>query len=346
MSSERVLAPAIAALAQTLAACAISLDPDPAPPPGQPDEVPALESCPLFDDDRGLSATGRVRSFASGDRTFLVADALRVVNGDGEPTTIEPAVFEAGTLDVEACLRGVPATLPARGALDASALGDDVDTTILSTFVAGARTLAYVHALQGFELVGVALAEWDDAAGAFIARGEYLFTGDRPAYGDAALVVGDTVYAYGCREIGFLTDACYVARVPADRADDPTAYEFYQDGGGFGADPDDAWPIFEGGRGLAITSRGDRVYAAYATPLGRTLHVRSGLGPTGPWSAPVQVTRCELPDDAFCGGVAAHPLLEDAPDQLALTYAVSSFDELPDDAARARLVIVPLDELP
>lgn len=345
MSSERVLVPAIAVIAQALAACAISLDPEPVPDTALPDDVPEIAGCPLFDDERGLAATGRVRSFVRDDRTFFVADALRIEAGD-EPTTIEHAVFEAEALDAATCLRGVPATLPAQGGLDASALGDDVSAHILSTFVAGTRTLAYVHTFEGFELIGVGLAEWDDVAGAFVAGGEYLFTGDRPAYGDAALVVDDTVYAYGCRESGFLTDACYVARVPADRAHDPTAYEFYQDGGGFGTDPDDAWPIFEGGRGLAITSRGDRVYAAYATPLGRTLHVRSGLGPTGPWSAPVQVTRCELPDDAFCSGVAAHPLLDDAPDRLALSYAVGSFEPLPDDAARTRLVIVPLAELP
>lgn len=345
MSSERVLVPAIAVFAQTLTACAISLDPEPAPVTDPPGEVPEIAGCPLFDDDRGRAATGRVRSFVRDDRTFFVADSLRAAEGASGPTTIEPAVFEAGLLDVETCLRGVPAMLPAQSGLDASALGE-VDTAILSTFVAGTRTLAYVHAFEGFEPVGVALAEWDDAAGAFITRSEYLFTGDRPAYGDAALVVDETIYAYGCRESGFLTDACYVARVPVDRAQDPTAYEFYQDGGGFGADHDDAWPIFEGGRGLAITSRGDRVYAAYATPLGRTLHVRSGLGPTGPWSAPVQVTQCELPDDAFCSGVAAHPVLEDAPDRLALSYAVASFASLPDDAARTRLVFVPLDALP
>jgi hypothetical protein len=344
MSSERVLVPTIAVLAQALAACAISLDPEPAPSPHEPDEVPVIAGCPLFDDERGLSATGRVRSFARDGRTFFVADTLRVM-ASGEPTTITPAVFEAEMLDVESCLRGIPGTLPARSGLDASALGN-VDISILSTFVAGVRTLAYVQAREGLEPVGVALAEWDDAAGAFVARGEYLFTGDRPAYGDAALVVDETVYVYGCRESGFLTDACYVARVPADRAEDPTAYEFYRDGGGFGADPDDAWPIFEGGRGLAIASRGDRVYAAYATPLGRTLHVRSGLGPTGPWSAAVQVTQCELPEDAFCSVVAAHPLLADAPERLALSYAVGSFEPLADDASRTRLVIVPLDELP
>jgi hypothetical protein len=344
MSSERVLVPTVM-LAQALAACAISLDPEPVPEPVDPDEVPEIPGCPLFDDGRGLSAAGRVRSFVRGDRTWFVADVLRVEDGGGEPTAIEPAVFEAGTLDAETCLRGVPEMLPARSGLDTSALAD-VDASILSTFVAGDRTLAYVHAFEGFALIGIALAEWDDAAGAFVARGEYLFTGDRPAYGDAALVVDQTIYVYGCRESGFLTDACYVARVPVDRAHDPTAYEYYQDGGGFGTDPDDAWPIFEGGRGLAITSRGDRVYVAYATPLGRSLHVRSGLGPTGPWSAPVEVTRCELPGGAFCSGVAAHPLLEDAPDRLALSYGVGSFEPLPDDAARTRLVIVPLAELP
>ena len=345
MSSERVLA--LAALAPALVGCAISLDPEPSPGVDVPDDVPAIPGCALFQDEqRGLAASGRVRSFALDGRTIFVADALHVTT-DGEPTMIAHAVFDAERLDVETCLRGVPGTVPARSGLDASALGDDLGASLLSTFAVGARRLAYVQTYRGFELVGVALAEWDDAAGAFVARGDYLFTGDRPAYGDAALVVDGMVYVYGCRESGFLTDSCYVARVPAERAHDVTAYEFYQDGSTFGADPDRAWPIFEGGRGLAIAGRRDRVYAAYATPLGRTLHLRSGLGPTGPWSEPIEVTRCELPTDAaFCTGVAAHPLLDDAPDRLVLSHGIGSFEPLPDGAARTRLVVVPLDALP
>lgn len=345
MSSDRVLA--LAALAPALAGCAISLDPEPSPEPGIPDDVPEIPGCVLFEDpQRGLAASGRVRSLQRDGRTILIADALHATTA-ADPTTIAYAVFDAETIDVSTCLRGLPATLPDRSGLDASALGQGLGASLLSTFVVDSRLLAYVQTYQGFEAVGVALAEWDDTAGAFVTRADYLFTGDRPTYGDAVLVVDDTVYAYGCRETAFLTDSCYVARVPAARVHDLTAYEFYQDGGRFGADPDDAWPIFQGGRGLAIASRGDRVYAAYATPLGRTLHLRSGLGPTGPWSEAVEVTQCELPTDAaFCSGVSAHALLDDAPDRLALSYAIGSFDPLPENGDHSRLVIVPLDDLP
>ena len=160
------------------------------------------------------------------------------------------------------------------------------------------------------------------------------------------LVDGDRVYAYGCAPSGFLSARCFVARAPVDRLHDRTAYEFYRSGGEFGPDPDTAWPIFEGGGGLAVVSRGARVYAAYVTPLGGTIHVRSGLGPTGPWSADVEVATCDLPAGAFCGGLGAHEALAAAADQLALTYAVSSFAPLPAGADASRLVIVPLGGLP
>jgi hypothetical protein len=227
-----------------------------------------------------------------------------------------------------------------------SALGDGVSGTLLAAFAVGGRAFAYVRASRGWDDVGVTLAEWDDDAAAFVAGGEYLFTADRPTYGDAVLVDGDTVYAYGCRPSGFLSESCFVARAAGDRLADPTAYEFYRSGGDFGPDPDSAWPIFEGGGGLAVVARGARVYAVYATPLGGSLHVRSGLGPTGPWSADYEVTACELPEGAFCGGVGAHDTLAPGPDQLALTYAVGSFDPLPAGADQSRLVFVPLAGLP
>src|SRR5690606_14956340 len=162
----------------------------------------------------------------------------------------------------------------------------------------------------------------------------------RPTYGDAALVAGDDIYAYGCATSGFLAEDCFVARAPVARAADPTAWRYWRDGDDFGADPDDAWPIFSGGSGLAVTTAGPRVVVAHGTPLGDTVFLRTGLGPTGPWSPPAPVTRCALPAGAFCGALAfAEPLA--VAGELALTYAIASFDPLAPDARRTRLVRLP-----
>jgi hypothetical protein len=326
-----------------LGGCAISLD-GTAPETGPDGGPPALPACRIFQDEaRGVAATGRVRSYAREGQAVFAVDGLVTEEG---VAAIAPAVFPVDGPDAAACLRGRPAVLPTAPALDARALGGAVSGTLLATFAVGGRAFAYVRAAEGLTGLGVTLAEWDDGAAVFVAQGTYLFTADRPTYGDAALVDGDSVYAYGCQPSGFLSESCFVARAPGDRLHDPTAYEFYRGGGDFGPDPDTAWPIFEGGGGLAVTARGVRVYAVYATPLGGSLHVRSGLGPTGPWSADYEVTTCDLPAGAFCGGVGLHDALAAEPDQLAVTYAVGSFDPLPAGADQSRLVIVPLAGLP
>jgi hypothetical protein len=337
------LAALVAALAVALGGCAISLD-DVGPAPTPDGGPPALPACRIFRDEaRGVAATGRVRSFTRAAQTVFAVDGLVPAAGGA---VIAPAVFAVDAPDAATCLSGAPAALPASAALDVTALGAGLGGTLLATFAVGDRAFAYVRAAQGWTDVGVALAEWDDGAAAFVARGAYLFTADRPAYGDAVLVDGDVVYAYGCQESGFLRQSCYVARAPGDRLDDPTAYEFYRSGGDFGPDPDSAWPIFDGGGGLAVVARGARVYAVYATPLGVTLHARSALGPTGPWSADYELAACDLPAGAFCGGVGAHEALGAGADALAVTYAVGSFDPLPAGADQARLVLLPLTGLP
>jgi hypothetical protein len=343
MRSDRL---ALVAALALLGGCALSLDDATDGGAAADGGAPPRPTCPAFaDGERGVAATGRLRSFAVDGGAVFVVD--RLTPGAGAPA-VANAVFEVNAPDATTCLRGGPAG-PVAAGLDARALGDGVTTGLLAAFVAGGRRFAFVQvsAPDGFVPVGVALAEWDDAAGLYVADGGYLFTADRPNFGDAALVVGDLVYAYGCRGSGWLTDACYVARAPADRLHDPTAYEFYRSGGDFGPSADDAWPIFDGGAGLAVVQRGARVYALYAPPLGAEIRLRSGLGPTGPWSTEFTMTACELAaKDAFCGGVSAHDVLGGGDESVAVTYAVSSFSALPAGAAASRLVVVPITGLP
>ena len=331
--------------ALTASACALPLDAE-RPLPGAIDAAPppTLSGCPLLvDEPHGLlGAGGRVRTLPlAGGATLVSVDALHTAAGD-----IAAAVFTASDLGAGACMTGLPTAVPAHAGVDVSPLGGGLSARLLDVFAVGDQRLAYIQTYIGLDASGIALGVWDEAAQAFVAGPEYLFTADRPEYGDAVLVDGDTVYAYGCQGAGFLSDDCFVARVAADHADDRTAYEFYCAGGGYTGDIDGAWPIFSGGRGLAVARRGDRVYAAYATPLAQVIEVRSGLGPSGPWSAPVAVTACELPAAAFCGDLSTHPGLDADPAWLTLSYGVGSFDPLPAADLRSRIVAVPLADLP
>lgn len=336
------------ALVALTCGCALSLDETDASPLRADSGVPAPPTCVPFREPGIVGATGRVRSYpapAGGGALRFAVDALELDSG-----AVAPAVFDGVDPGATGCLARVPDPAPATPALDLAPLGGGLGGSLLDTFEVAGQRYAYVATTAGFDPVGVAIASWDEVAGRFVVAPEHLFTSDRPAYGDAVIVDGDVVYAYGCAGSGFLTDSCYLARVAADRLGDRTAYEFYRGGGpgnDFVASIDEAWPLFEGGGGLAVVARADRVYVAYVTPLGETVTLRSGLGPSGPFSAPLAAARCELPAGGFCRGLSAHPALDAAdPGALTLTYANSSFEPLTAEQRATRMVQVRLDALP
>ena len=333
----------LAALALGLAGCAVSLD-DPQATPAADDNVTTLPSCAVLARPPDLvGVRGRLRVVnAPGGGTLVVADALQ--RASETPLKLDNAVYVAVPQDSgEAC--GVPLASDAGAAvsgLDVSALTPTGNGGFLSVFAAGGEVWAFVRTARGFDTVGTGLARWDRPSGVFVAGERYLFAPGRPSYGDAAVVVDGDVYAYGCAESGFLTDSCFVARAPLDALDDPTAWGFYRDGDAFASDPDDAWPLFEGGRGLAARLLPDgRVLVAYATPLGDTVFVRTGLGPSGPWSPAVPVTHCEVPAGAFCGAMSFVPALDGPAGEIALTHAIGTFEQLESTDLLTRLVLLP-----
>ncbi|TNF23983.1 MAG: DUF4185 domain-containing protein [Deltaproteobacteria bacterium] len=339
-SAER--AAASLALALTLAGCAIQLD-DGATAADGDDNVTTLPSCAVLAAGDVVGVRGRLRVLpAPGGGELVVADALQ--RRATAPLKLDDAVYVAVPQDSgEAC--GEPLASDAGAAvpgLDLSALSTD-DGGFLATFTADGAVYAFVETSSGFTALGTGLARWDAARGVFVAGPRYLFAAGRPSYGEAALTHDGFVYAYGCASAGFLRDDCYVARAPLDALDDPTAWTYYRDGDAFESDPDDAWPLFSGGRGLAARRLADgRVLVAYATPLGDTVFVRTGLGPAGPWSPAVAVTRCALPIGAFCGAMSFVPALDGAAGEPALTYAIASFDGLAPADLLTRLVRLPL----
>jgi hypothetical protein len=333
----------LAALALGLAGCAVSLD-DPRATPAADDAVTTLPSCPVLARPPDLMGVrGRLRALnAPGGGTLVVADALQ--RASTTPLKLDNAVYVAVPQDSGAAC-GVPLASDASAAvsgLDVSALTPSGTGGFLAVFAAGADVYAFVRTAHGFDAVGTGLARWDRASGVFVAGERYLFAPGRPSYGDAAIVVDGHVYAYGCAESGFLTDSCFVARAPLAALDDPTAWGFYRDGDAFASDPDDAWPLFEGGRGLTARLLPEgRVLVAYATPLGGAVFVRTGLGPSGPWSPAVPVTRCEVPAGAFCGAMSFVPALDGAAGEIALTYAIGTFEPLAPEGLLTRIVLLP-----
>ncbi|MCC7000201.1 MAG: DUF4185 domain-containing protein [Deltaproteobacteria bacterium] len=350
--ATRVALVLVVPLALATSGCAWSLDePAPLQAPGVDAGVPMPPACALLAEPaRGLvGARGRVRTLRFPDGSLrLIADTLQTRDGAGDHS-VGPVVLTLTSADAAGCLLpALPATLPTTpptSALDVSPLGAGTGQ-LLGVAVSAGRPIALVETLAFINRIGIAAATWDDARGVFVAAASYLFTGDRAGFGDAVLVEDGFIYAYGCRNVGFLRDACYLARAPEAGLADPTAYTFYRAGGSFGPDLEDAWPLFDGGSGLAVLHRGARYYALYLTPLGDTIQARSGLSPSGPWSAPVVAARCVPPGGGFCTGLAVHPELAARPDHVWVSHAVASFDPLSPEDASSRLMELALTGLP
>lgn len=301
------------------------------------DTPPIPESCPLLVRDDALAgATGRVQLTPLDSGTLVAADAVLV--GEGE---LPSATFVA--TDLATCAR--PSAAPVPIPLDLSAFASGLDARFGAVVrLPDERVVAFVFLTRGFEPIGTALATWD--GGRFVAGHPALFAAGRP-WGEAALAADGYLYAYGAAEAGFLAEALYVARAPLEHLDDPSAWRFYRDGDDFGTDPDEAWPVLSGGGGATVMALPDdadgRVVIAYHAPLGDRVVLRTGLGPTGPWSPPTEVARCAWhgsPDDLLCGALAWLPSFS-GPDGLALAMGFASFDAVPAAVRRTRLALLP-----
>src|SRR5450432_781322 len=276
---------------------------EPAPHPRTP------QTCvPLA--DRVSTLTGRVSLATLPDQSSVVlADSATVdgVQGNVGFSNADPA-----------CLLQTTA-LPARPILNSGALGlgSDLAPRPLAAITIGAQldTFLYFAAdhTGGLASDGYGLAHWDASSGSFMAL-SVLWTSDRPSYGSAAALVGDEVYVFGGLKARFLSADVYLARVPSARIADLSAYEYWQGGGNFGSDPDGARAVVEGGASpsVAFSAAQQRWLMLYATPLAGDVTVRSGLGVSGPWSAPYTLGACDLPESdpsSFCGDLTLVPEL-------------------------------------
>jgi hypothetical protein len=268
--------------------------------------------------------TGAVRSAGmAADTVFVLDDA--VVGGTEVPALTLAATAAPSLAD---CLASaVPATPPA-SALPAL----DAPRAALAT--GAAAYLFYDQIGAGYGVVALGSAP-----------GTPLWTSDRPAYGTAAVTDAGTAYVYGCLATGFLDGDCYVARADAASIGEESAYEYYAGGGRWSAQIEDAWPMTSGGTEVDVTwwAPQSRWILAYVAPLGDTIALRSGLTPSGPWSAPIPVATCDLADaDMFCAGVHFLAGVSVETGSVALSYAVGSLSA---DAA-ARQSSDPLDWWP
>ncbi len=289
--------------------------------PAAPAPVPALSGClPLA--DAASAVTGGVSILTVPDQRTLVVASSAALDG-----TVGSAAFGATS---GSCLTH-GSVLSARPIIDCSKLGATLHCRPLGSVSSTPKDVFLFFSADhsdGLGTDGVGIAHWDESAERFSAD-SLLWTSDRPDYGSAAALVGESVYVFGALGARFLAADVYLARVPSAQLAEPSAYEYWQGGGSFGSDPDSARPVVEGGLSpsVAWAEAQQRWLMLYATPLADSVTVRTGLGITGPWSAPHTLGRCDLPasdPSSFCANLALTPSLA-SKSEIAFTQGVASF---------------------
>jgi len=147
--------------------------------------------------------------------------------------------------------------------------------------------------IAGWRGVGTGIGVWDgegplqrpvlDAASA---TPTLMWDRDEVAYDNAALVVGDDLYAYGC-ELIWIEHRCRVARVPLADVLDKSAWRYYTNRGTWSADPQAAVPLFVGGAaGTSVfyVPYLDAYLAIYSAIFSDDVVYRVAPQPWGPWS--------------------------------------------------------------
>jgi serine/threonine protein kinase len=118
-----------------------------------------------------------------------------------------------------------------------------------------------------------------------------LFEADEPAWGSAALVAGDQMYAYAC-ECPEIECSCLLARVPLGDALDRSAWRFFTAEGRWSSEWREAGPVLEGPiRDGVLSVHWNAYLGKYLATSSKTLDARVDIRvadrPEGPWSDPV-----------------------------------------------------------
>jgi hypothetical protein len=129
-----------------------------------------------------------------------------------------------------------------------------------------------------------------------------LFRSPEPPFGQAALIVGEQLYAYGCTDT--LYRPCMLARVELAAVFERHAWRFWT-GREWSTDVADAVAVIEAD---TIVSVGFNVHvgrylAAYGERERDEIQLRAADRPEGPWSAPIRAFTA----DAAITDVLAHP---------------------------------------
>jgi hypothetical protein len=158
---------------------------------------------------------------------------------------------------------------------------------------------------------------------------------ERRLFGSSVLLQGGTCYIYGTVDDaagGIMVKQMIVARVPAEKLGDFSAWRFFA-GGDWVAEVDRAGRVCENVASefsVSYQPAAGRYVLVYTEGgLSSNIVLRFSPRPEGPWGEPVPVFRCpEVGWDprVFCYAAKGHPELAAAADELIVTYMANATD--------------------
>jgi hypothetical protein len=158
---------------------------------------------------------------------------------------------------------------------------------------------------------------------------------ERRLFGSSVLLQGGTCYIYGTVDDaagGIMVKQMIVARVPAEKLGDFSAWRFFA-GGEWVAEVDRAGRVCENVASefsVSYQPAAGRYVLVYTEGgLSANIVLRFSPRPEGPWGEPVPVFRCpEVGWDprVFCYAAKGHPELAAAADELIVTYMANATD--------------------
>ncbi len=182
-----------------------------------------------------------------------------------------------------------------------------------------------------FHGLGESIAVWssfDSAPERQLARPDaehptLLWTEGEDAPGIGALISGDDLYAFACRERSFARP-CILMSAPLERALEREAWRYWS-GAGWSLDSSEALPLFDGAPIMSVHWNDYlRAYmAVYSVPLTDDVVLRVAPELSGPWSEPLLLFRADHgAADGFTYDAVAHAeFAEDGGRVIYVTYS-------------------------
>jgi Domain of unknown function (DUF4185) len=180
--------------------------------------------------------------------------------------------------------------------------------------------------------IGQSVAIWSSLDTApdrpMVAQGEHptlLFHDKEPAFGAAAVLIDDEIYAFSCEpDAQRFNSPCILAKVRIDDVLVRARWQFW-DGNQFASQIENAAEVFTGNWAMSIVHSPylNRWLAIYAEPLTNVIVARTATELTGPWSdqVPLYKTPAPAPDRWTFDALLHDEYTENGGRTLYLTYS-------------------------